>query len=340
MYNIDEEEKKRLAKQKQTVTKTTNTQEAPEVVPVEYNPDDTPFEYKEGMSVHDILERGRVKKQSLEDQEKRMQRLAKVAAVGDLFTALGGLAGGGYATPTQYKPSPYLTRAFSEIDRLRSSRERSDEYYDNLASKTRQDDYNNQLKLHLQNKETRDKYGYQSAKAKADAQNRANLEAYKSSSERVTDTYEDPTKWKQEQSLRSRQIDVQETNAESNRIRAERTTKGKEDPIILTINNGSKSSTITQSQAEKLVKRAKVELKDLIELPVSEEDKELAIALANSEIDKQSLAAAVSLLRKYNPGDYGKYFDSKESSTTGPQPKGTFLLKKKQPQPTKRYLLD
>ena len=98
-----------------------------------------------------------------------------------MFTALGGLAGGGYATPTQYKPSPYLTRAFSEIDRLRSSRERSDEYYDNLASKTRQDDYNNQLKLHLQNKETKDKYGYQSAKAKADAQNRANLEAYKSS---------------------------------------------------------------------------------------------------------------------------------------------------------------
>ena len=89
MYNIDEEEKKRLAKQKQTVTKTTNTQEAPEVVPVEYNPDDTPFEYKEGMSVHDILERGRVKKQSLEDQEKRMQRLAKVSCCRRFVYGLG-----------------------------------------------------------------------------------------------------------------------------------------------------------------------------------------------------------------------------------------------------------
>lgn len=339
-----DEEKNKLNRQGQTVTRTTNTMQAPEVVAVDYELDDTPFEYREGMTVHDILERARTHKKGLEDEQGRVQRMAKVAAVGDFFKALGGLAGGGYASPVQYQPSPYLTRAFSEIDRLRSDRNKADMYYDDLARRTRQEDYNNQFKAYLQERDRKDKYGYQSAKSNADAQNKANLEAYKGSAEKITDTFEDPTRWKQEQALRSRQIGVQEKNAEINMKKAEKDIESKKDPVILTVKNGTKASTITKSQAEKLVKRAKTELKNLIEAPLTGNDRELARALSNAEVDVKSLATAVNLLRKYNPDDYGLYFKeghgSPELIIPAQTQKGTFLPKKPAEQSKKRFLLD
>lgn len=340
-----DEEKNELNREKQTVTRTTNTMSAPEVVAVDYELDDTPFEYREGMTVHDILERARTHKKGLEDEQGRVQRMAKVAAVGDFFKALGGLAGGGYASPVQYQPSPYLTRAFSEIDRLRSDRNKADMYYDDLTRRTRQEDYNNQFKAYLQERDRKDKYGYQSAKSKADAQNKANLEAYKGSAEKITETFEDPTRWKQEQALRGRQIAVQESNSETSRLRAENAAKGKSDPVILTVKEGDKAHTITKSQAEKLVKRAKSELKDIIENPATSVHREIAKALANAEVDNPSLSQAVHMLRKYMPDDYGRYF--KESKDAGgvitplaTQKRGTFLPKKPAEQSKKRFLLD
>lgn len=340
-----DEEKNKLNRQRQTVTRTTNTMQAPEVVPVVYEPDDTPFEYREGMTVHDILERARTHKKGLEDEQGRVQRMAKVAAVGDFFKALGGLAGGGYASPVQYQPSPYLTRAFSEIDRLRSDRNKADMYYDDLTRRTRQEDYNTQFKAYLQERDRKDKYGYQSAKSKADAQNKANLEAYKGSAEKITETFEDPTRWEQEQALRSRQIGVQEKNAEINMKKAEKDIESKKDPVILTVKNGTKASTITKSQAEKLVKRAKTELKNLIEAPLTGNDRELARALSNAEVDVKSLATAVNLLRKYNPDDYGLYFKEGHGAPeliipAQTQKRGTFLPKKPAEQSKKRFLLD
>jgi hypothetical protein len=338
---------------RQQRTWTENASEGPEVVPVDFKADNTPFEYTEGMSVYDILNRGKKHKESLEQDQGRMQRVAKVAALGDFFKALGGLAGGGHANTQQYQPSPYLTRAFSEIDRLRSDRTRADMYYDELARKTRQEDYNTQLRSFLQNKDRTDRYNYQTAQANANARNRANVETYRAQGQKITETTENPKRWEGEQALRAKQIGIQEQNAETNRIRADKykspTTKKEEEAakgneVILTVNNDKSKTTssITRAQAEKMIKRAQIDLKDANIL--TREDKELRDALYKADMDKAHLAKAAYLLRKYKPESFDAYFKTDNAQPaqqlivptqqTTTQPKGSFLP------PKKRNLLD
>lgn len=343
-----------LVPQRQQRSWTENTSQGPEVVSVDFKSDNTPFEYTEGMSVHDIISRGKRHKQTLEDEQVRMQRAAKVGALGDFFKALGGLAGGGYANTQQYQPSPYVTRAFAEIDRIRNDRTRADMYYDELARKTKQEDYNTQLRAFLQNKDRTDRYNYQTAQANATAQNRANVEVYKNQGQKITETTENPQRWQGEQALRARQIGVQEQNTESSRIRADKykspstkreETEAQAKEVILTVTNkdAKTTATITREQAEKLIKIARIDFKDTKDITaLSKEGKELMDALNKADIDKAHLARATNLLRKYRPAQYEAYF---KTNTATPeqvalpaqqqtQTKGSFLP------PKKRNLLD
>lgn len=329
-----------LALQKEQRSWTENTGPAPTVVPVQYQPDNTPFEYKEGMSVLDIINQGKQKKQQIGDQKERAQKAAKIAALGDFFASLGGLAGGGYANVKEYQPSPYLTKAFAEIDRLRNEEDQADMYYNELARKTRDQDYNSKLKEFLQSKDKVDRYGFQAAQTNATAANRANLEAYKQQGTKVTQTVEDPTKWRAEQALRAQQIAIQQQNADANQLRADKYQSGStkkdkpEDETILTVEREGKKIVLKKSQAEMMIKRAKEEMKGVT--PITKEEIELMDALRKADVNKEQLAKAARLLQKYRPNDYEVYFKP-EDITTPPapsKPKGSFLPQKK------RNLLD
>ena len=110
-------------------------------------PTDPTFQYVENPSIRDILRQSREYQDNLATREQRAGREAKIFAISDFATALGGLAGAGRVS-APFQESPYLRRAFSEIDQIRLDKERAKQYYSELERKSRASDFEQQFKLH------------------------------------------------------------------------------------------------------------------------------------------------------------------------------------------------
>lgn len=171
-----------------------------------YTPDNTPFQYTPGQSVIDIIRQGKQQEKQLANDEDRARKNAKIAALTDFFSALGKVAGGGYAPVQQYQQSPYLTKSLSEVDRLRNmqyqSRYQTRKDYNDAVNL----DYNNQLKTHLQNKSAIDRAGADAV----NANNRAAIEKYKAGTTTTTQEIEDPRKIEQDNKFKQAQINIQQ----------------------------------------------------------------------------------------------------------------------------------
>lgn len=297
-----------MAKQdlnRRTVTSTVNTQPMPTLVRAEY--DNTPFEYKPGTSVADIISLGKSQSQVFDDQEQRQIKLAKVKAATDFFKSLGLLAGGGYANTPQYQDNGLVPQLFQNIDKLRSDKMQSDRYYGELANRTRQQDYQNQLTSYNKLREQ----DYQQTKFNADQANRANMKQYEQGGQRIQEIYEDQT-------LANKRLGVQQYQAETARIRAEKSgekedkNKGNND-VIFTINQpDGTQKELNQGNALKLVDRVVADItekKKSATYVLSPEEEQILAQAKNAKINRGQLTKTVDLIRKtYNAGEYEPYW--------------------------------
>lgn len=290
-----------------------------------YTPVYTPFEYQEGMYASDIINQKRQYQASLEEEQKRAQRMAKLSAFTDFFKALGGLAGGGYATTQQYQPSPYLTKAFGEIDRIRSDKNRSDMYYSELLDKTRQQDYNTQLKYHQDTDDANNKYNLDATNRANDYemkvwQQTGNLQGRDRTLQQSQNQFDQNIGLKKEdQTIKQGQFKVtsgiQQQNANANTERANKVgeqaktnAEQKAGHVVATIKKADGSQfTISVEQARVLVAQARKdyanEIKTGMSTSAAEQDIIDAVIAAK---DNESLGRAAALLSRNSR--YEKFF--------------------------------
>lgn len=344
------EEELKLNKKSVTTTQVPDTKQ--EIAKNEYQPQYDKFEYKaDNPSYLSIMQQARQHKDQIEDREKRAQRVAKFTAWSDFANSLMQLAGGGYSNPI-YKPSPYLTKAFEQIDKARSDKEEADRYYSALESKLRSADYNTQLKYHNAQQVERNKYGFQAGQKIADAKNAQNLAITRNNTTKTTQEFVDPTKQNKELELRERQINIQQQNANANTLRAEKsgtksTKELQKQATVATFYGNGGISTISKENAEKLVKRAKADYKMLMDneaIAKDDAEKELRKTLLDADMNPDALKkAALMLMRIDREGKYRGYWQSAKPKDAVKQPtsqvQGSFLPPKKTTN-TKRNLLD
>lgn len=302
---------------KKSVTTTQSPDIKQEIVQNDYVPQYDKFEYKaDNPSYLSIMQQARQHRNQIEDREQRAQRVAKFSAWSDFANSLMQLAGGGYSNPT-FKPSPYLTKAFAEIDRARTDKEEADRYYSALGSKLRSEDYNTQLKYHNAMQVEKNKYGFQAGQKKADAQNAQNLAIARNNTTKTSEEFLDPTKQNKELELRERQVNIQQQNANANTVRANKATtaeKKAEDAkkTLITINHadGSKTS-VTKTQAKELVKL--VQKGDAFSMILktqgtTPEEKKFLNDVTLASANDNSLAAAVMyILKNDKTGQYSGF---------------------------------
>jgi hypothetical protein len=310
----------KLRQSKKTTTTTVATNPLPTAQGVDYQYSQRPFKYEPGQSVLDIMSQAKVNNQMLEDEQARATRMAKIAAFTDFFRSLGNLAGGGYAPIQLQQSSPYLQQAFQEADNARRQRLQSDIYYNEQERKARQEDYNQQLKYHQDTEKERNKYGYEAAKIKADQQFKAGLEGFKAGQQKQTTEYVDPT----ELNLKKRQVEIQAENAQSNRIRAEKSGMTKA-PFL-----EFKGKKMDISGAQQLVNEVISRYGDLANMTdleaqkLSPLEKEIRSDISNlkrtidaGDIERSNnaiRAVALKYLAKDTKGEFDKYFQDNSGS--------------------------
>lgn len=153
-------------------------------------PTDPTFQYVENPSIRDILRQSREYQDNLATREQRAGREAKIFAISDFARALGGLAGAGRVS-APFQESPYLRRAFSEIDQIRLDKERAKQYYSELERKSRASDFEQQFKLHQQALREAQRQRQQAERFNAQAQQRYDIEKYKAGQTKVSETITD-----------------------------------------------------------------------------------------------------------------------------------------------------
>ena len=301
---------------RKTVSTTVNTNPAPKLKQVEY--DNTPFEYKPGTSVLDIINLGRNQEQVFEDQEQRQIKLAKIKAATDFFKSLGLLAGGGYANIPQYQENNMVPQLFNTIDKLRSDKLQSQRYYSELANRTRQQDYQNQLSAYNKQQDR----NFQQSKFNADQENKAALEQYKQGGQKIQETYEDRT-------LEKDRLGVSKFNAETARLnynlRAEdKSDKSGNNDVIFTINQpDGTQKALTQDKALQLVDRVVSDLKEKQKSGtyiLSPQEEEIVAQSKNAKINRGQLTKTIDLIRQtYTSGEYDPYWTQRGKKSLLPQ---------------------
>lgn len=322
---------------KQTIVRNFNNSPAPGVEV--FQPDNNPYVHQEGMGVMDIIARGKANEEKIQGQEQRTQRSAKMMAFADFAKALGGLAGGGYANTTQYAPSPYLTKAFGEIDKLRSDRERSNLYYDELASSTRRAEYNAGLKAHNATQVQNNKFSNDAVNNR----NKARMEMWKSNTTSVREEHEDPT-------YKNKMLQNDTTRANAAMIRANKDDSGannKADLIQYGEDDGQ-ISTMSKSNAIRLFEDIQADYDNIVRkadkggklTPQEEEiynDRTLMDLANNKDAAVKSDNTIQGLVYRYIRKDttgtkYDRYFNSgPRVQGKQPQQKPNMVMKKQYP---------
>ena len=235
---------------KTTVTTTEANTPLPNVVGVDYTPDRSPFQYQEGATIADILEQGRRHQATLKDQQLRAERSGKFNALNEFFTSLAGLTGGGYAPIQRSQPSPYLQRAFNDVEQSINAQHQADIHYNNLYQKARQEDYNTQLKSYLDKMAAQDKNLFDVSKINAATANDINRDEYKANTTRTTDEYIDPTEANRRHAIELERLAHQREVEAGRAARGAATSKPfleYRDPVTGNV------STMTISQAQQVV---------------------------------------------------------------------------------------
>lgn len=199
------------------------------------SPQDPTFQYVENPSIRDILIQSREYQQGLAQREQRAGREAKIFAISDFARALGGLAGAGrVAAP--FQESPYLRKAFSEIDQIRADKERAKQYYSELERKSKQSDFEQQFKLHQQALREAQRQRQQAERYNAQAQQRYDIEKYRAGQTKVSETTTDDSLRRANLALSKERLQLAKEREE----RLRNTTKTPKQPYLNLDIKGSK----------------------------------------------------------------------------------------------------
>lgn len=113
-----------------------------------------PFEYKEGLSIIDIIDQSKAHKERLQTKLQNTRRTEKIAGWMNLLSAMGTMAGGGY-TSARHKPLAIYDQAKQKAGAYEDELHKTDLYYKELARKARLDEYNQQLERHKDSEKMR-----------------------------------------------------------------------------------------------------------------------------------------------------------------------------------------
>lgn len=311
-----------------------------------------PFRYQEGQSVIDVIAQAKQHKESLADREKRTARMAKVTGWTNFLSSLANLAGGGY-TQSRYSPSPIMQQSLNQLSNIQDEKYKSDLYYQELARKIRQEDYNNQLKNHIEQQEKLASLNQARTRENNRSLNSAASDTYNMGGIEITEAgispYEAQSRAK-DQAIRQQSANASTTSANASMARAtaDKTAVKKNNFLVYTDPSG-KQRSMGKSQAQQIIndvasRHKGLETKPDDQLTPLEKSIKDDISNMNRAMGTGNFEATDNLIRavalKYLKDGYSEfqhYFDSEdtqEASVTGS------FLPQSQPQRTqKRDLL-
>ena len=311
-----------------------------------------PFKYQEGQSVIDVIAQAKQHKESLADREKRTARMAKVTGWTNFLSSLANLAGGGY-TQNRYNPSPIMQQSLNQLSSIQDEKYKSDLYYQELARKIRQEDYNNQLKNHIEQQEKLASLNQARTRENNRSLNSAASDTYNMGGMEITEAgispYEAQSRAK-DQSIRQQSANASTTSANASMARATADkTAGKKNNFLVYTDPSGKQRSMGKSQAQQIINDVASRYKGLETKPDGqltplEQSIKTDIFNINRAMGSGNVEATDNLIRavalKYIKDGYSEfqhYFDS-EGTQDAPVT-GSFLPQSQPQQAQKRDLL-
>ena len=311
-----------------------------------------PFRYQEGQSVIDAIAQARQHKSVLEDKEQRTARMAKMAGWTNFLSALANLAGGGY-TQTRHQHLPIVQQSLSQLSNIQDEKYKSDLYYQELARKIKQEDYQNQLKNHIEQQEKLATLNQNRKRENNRFLNSAASDEFNANVSTVQEkgiTQFEADRIARDQAIRQQSANASTTSANASMARAtaDKTAVKKNNFLVYTDPSG-KQRSMGKSQAQQIINDVASRHKGLetkpddqltpLEKSIKDDISNMNRAMGSGNVEAtDNLIRAVAL--KYLKDGYSEfqhYFDSddtQEASVTG-----SFLPQSQPQQTQKRDLL-
>jgi hypothetical protein len=313
-----------------------------------------PFRYQEGQSVVDVIAQARQHRESLAEREKRTARMAKVTGWTNFLSSLANLAGGGY-TQNRYNPSPIMQQSLNQLSNVQDEKYRSDLYYQELLRKIRQEDYNNQLKNHIDQQEKLSTLNLARTRENNRALNNAASDTYNMGAIDVAESgisgYEAQNRMKDQQ-IRETSANASATSANASMIRANADAKGtKKNSFLVYTDPAGVQRTMGKSQAQQIINDVASRFKGLATktdeqlTPLEQSIKtdifniDRAMGSGNVEATDNLIRAVALKYLKDGYSEFQHYFDTEEATSQGSSAMGTFLPPAKSGQSGNKNLL-
>lgn len=342
---LPEEIKKPIPTETTTQTKTATVPQ--ERVAIDFKPQVTPYEYRDGQSILDILSQAKSHKETLADKEKRSAKMAKFAGWSNFISALSNLAGGGY-TSTRHQVNPMLSKSLEDLGNSQEEKTRADLYYQELLRKTRAEDYNNGLKNHLAVQKQVNDLGFKTAQFDAQRRGKAADNIYNAGIQTTTEKVISP----EEQARRDRELNIRQQSANASTLRAQKSgsddNKSAGEKPFLQIRKGGVIKTMGISQAQQVINDVAAMHKGIANKPdeqltVLEKEIKADMSNINRQMGSGNIEATNNLIRaialKYLSTDTQGRWDSYYTQD-GSAPAGSMLPPKQGQAQTKKSLLD
>lgn len=312
-----------------------------------------PFRYQEGQSVIDAIAQARQHKSVLDDKEQRTARMAKMAGWTNFLSALANLAGGGY-TQTRHQHLPIVQQSLSQLSNIQDEKYKSDLYYQELARKIKQEDYQNQLKNHIEQQEKLATLNQNRKRENNRSLNSAASDEFNANVSTVQEkgiTQFEADRIARDQAIRQQSANASTTSANASMARAtaDKTAVKKNNFLVYTDPSG-KQRSMGKSQAQQIIndvasRHKGLETKPDDQLTPLEKSIKDDISNMNRAMGTGNFEATDNLIRavalKYLKDGYSEfqhYFDSEDTGVESTDNSAGSFLPRKSVQQKKNLL--